>query len=61
MEMVVKQAEEYGHSVDREIAFLVSHSVYHLLGFDHENEENGKHMFEKQEKILMKMGLKKYI
>jgi len=61
MEMVVKQAAEYGHSVDREIAFLVSHGVYHLLGYDHKDKETEKRMFEKQEKVLMKLGLKKYI
>ena len=52
------QAVEYGHSADREAAFLAVHSVLHLLGYDHElGEENEKVMFDKQEKILEKMGL----
>ena len=53
-----EQAEEYGHSVDREAAFLAVHSILHLLGYDHElGETEEKEMFEKQEKILEKMGL----
>lgn len=51
----LQQAEEYGHSTERELAFLTAHSVLHLLGYDHENGET--EMFEKQEEILGKMGL----
>ena len=47
-----EQAKNYGHSVLREFAFLVSHGVHHLLGYDHMNEEDEKIMFEKQENIL---------
>lgn len=54
----VEQAEEYGHSVDREAAFLAVHSVLHLLGYDHElGEQEEKEMFSKQEEILTEMGL----
>ena len=53
-----QQAEEYGHSVDREAAFLAVHSTLHLLGYDHElGESEEKDMFERQEKILTEMGL----
>ena len=52
------QAEEYGHSLEREIAFLTVHSVLHLLGYDHEADLDDEHeMFAKQEAILNKMGL----
>ena len=52
------QAEEYGHSLKREIAFLTVHSVLHLLGWDHEkSEEEEKEMFFRQEEILNIMGI----
>ena len=54
------QAEEYGHSLDREIGFLTVHSMFHLLGYDHVNgglEE--VRMREKEEKVLTEMGLKR--
>ncbi len=46
------QAEEYGHSFLREICFLAVHGFYHLLGYDHMNEEDEKIMFAKQEEVL---------
>ncbi|MCD1261570.1 rRNA maturation RNase YbeY [Paenibacillus athensensis] len=51
------QAEEYGHSVDRELGFLFVHGFLHLIGYDHETEEEEKVMFAKQEEILQKAGL----
>ncbi len=51
-ERVFIQAEEYGHSVLREFSFLLTHSLLHLLGYDHETKEEEKIMFEKQEAIL---------
>jgi len=59
MEMAEKQAEEYGHSFERELAFLATHGIFHLLGYDHENEEEEKVMLSKQEAILQKMELKR--
>lgn len=54
----VRQAREYGHSIDREIAFLTVHSMLHLLGYDHEtSQEDEKDMFARQENILNMMGL----
>ena len=49
---VVSQAEEYGHSEIREYAFLIAHSVLHLIGYDHMTEEEAEVMFQKQELIL---------
>ncbi len=58
LEKAEAQAKEYGHSFERETAFLTVHSVLHLLGYDHEiSKEDEKEMFEKQEEILSKMGL----
>ena len=52
------QAEEYGHSIDRELTFLSVHSTLHLLGYDHEiSEEDEKYMNKKQEDVLVKIGL----
>ena len=51
------QAIEYGHSFEREICFLAVHGFYHLLGYDHMNEEEGKVMFGKQEEVLSEYGV----
>ena len=51
------QAEEYGHSFLREICFLAVHGFYHLLGYDHMNEEDEKVMFAKQEEVLNSYGI----
>lgn len=56
MDKVVSQAEEYGHSKERELAFLIAHSMLHLFGFDHMEEEERKVMEQKQEEILAKKG-----
>ncbi|WP_442853678.1 rRNA maturation RNase YbeY [Bacillus sp. CHD6a] len=52
-----EQAEEYGHSVKRELGFLALHGLLHLLGYDHENEADEKVMFDKQKEILDAYGL----
>lgn len=58
LERAAQQAEEYGHSYRREVAFLITHSLFHLLGYDHVNgEEEEKEMFAKQEKVLDKLGI----
>lgn len=56
-EKVKEQAEEYGHSVERELAFLLVHGMLHLLGYDHENEADEKVMFDKQEAVLKQLGI----
>nr|WP_071317479.1 rRNA maturation RNase YbeY [Anaerobacillus isosaccharinicus]MBA5585502.1 rRNA maturation RNase YbeY [Anaerobacillus isosaccharinicus]QOY38437.1 rRNA maturation RNase YbeY [Anaerobacillus isosaccharinicus] len=55
----VQQAEEYGHSINRELGFLVVHGFLHLLGYDHINEEEEKVMFKRQEELLEAYGLQK--
>lgn len=54
-----EQAEEYGHSFMRELSFLAVHGFLHLLGYDHENEEDEKEMFSLQREILDEYGLKR--
>ena len=58
-ETAVRQANEYGHSVEREIAFLTVHSMLHLLGYDHETDEEREEMEAKQREILDKLGIKR--
>ncbi|KON70105.1 rRNA maturation RNase YbeY [Peribacillus butanolivorans] len=57
IERTKEQAEEYGHSFDRELGFLALHGFLHLLGFDHMTEEDEKVMFTKQKEILEEYGL----
>lgn len=52
VDKVIEQAEKYGHSEARELAFLVAHSMLHLCGYDHMEEEEQKIMECKQEEIL---------
>ena len=52
-----KQAEEYGHSVEREFAFLIAHSMLHLLGYDHMEDEERLVMEKKQREVLEMLGI----
>ncbi|WP_294782975.1 rRNA maturation RNase YbeY [uncultured Eubacterium sp.] len=54
---VYQQAEEYGHSVKREYAFLITHSMLHLMGYDHMVPEEAQLMEAHQRKILDTMGI----
>lgn len=54
---IISQAEEYGHSVKREYAFLIAHSMLHLLGYDHMSEDEAKVMEEKQHRYLEELGI----
>lgn len=58
-ERATEQAEEYGHSVERELGFLAVHGFLHLLGYDHMTEEEEKLMFAKQKEILSTFGLQR--
>ena len=53
------QAEEYGHSLLRELSFLAVHGFYHLLGYDHQTPEEEKVMFQKQEEVLDSYGIRR--
>jgi len=57
LERAKAQAEEYGHSLQREIAFLTVHGLLHLLGYDHESEEPERVMRAKEEAILASLDL----
>ena len=58
LERAQAQAEEFGHSMEREVAFLTVHSMLHLLGYDHVNsEEEDAQMRRRQREVLEKMGL----
>ncbi len=57
LQRAAAQAEEYGHSFEREIGFLTAHSLLHLLGYDHIEPEEEKEMFALQEEILKRLEL----
>jgi len=57
IEKALQQAKEFGHSLEREVAYLTVHSVLHLLGFDHIEEDDRKVMRKYEEQILDSMGL----
>ena len=56
-EKVISQAEEYGHSVLREYAFLIVHSVLHLAGYDHMEEDERREMETKQDEIMKRLDI----
>lgn len=58
-ERAAKQAEEYGHSFERELGFLTCHGLLHLLGFDHMTPEEEKEMFGLTDDIMNGVGLKR--
>ena len=57
IERVEKQAKEYGHSFKRELAYMIVHGFYHLMGYDHMEENDKKEMREKEENILNKLKI----
>jgi len=57
VEKVFEQAESFGHSIEREYAFLIAHSMLHLFGYDHMEEEEAKIMEAKQKDILVQMNI----
>lgn len=57
VQRAIEQSEDYGHSVERELGFLFVHGFLHLIGYDHQSEEEEKVMFAKQEHILQQAGL----
>ncbi|MDE6047120.1 MAG: rRNA maturation RNase YbeY [Anaeroplasmataceae bacterium] len=59
LEQAFRQANDYGHSVTREVAFLAVHGYLHLCGYDHMTKEDEEKMCQKQEEILEAAGLKR--
>jgi probable rRNA maturation factor len=59
IDKAISQAEEYGHSLKREISFLTIHGILHLLGYDHMNEKDEKKMFSLQDEILNKADIRR--
>ena len=57
IEQVQIQAKEYGHSFERELSYMVVHSFYHLMGFDHIQEEDKQLMRKKEEYVLNKLNV----
>ena len=57
LEKVLEQAENFGHSIEREYAFLITHSMLHLFGYDHMTPEDEKNMFTKQESVLQYLSI----
>ena len=56
-EKAEEQAEEFGHSFERELVYLFTHSVLHLLGYDHMEEDEKKVMRQREEEIMEQIGL----
>lgn len=54
---VKEQAVEYGHSFERELAYMVVHGFYHLMGYDHMEENDKKEMRKKEDGVLNKLGI----
>lgn len=59
VDRTAEQAEEYGHTFQRELGFLALHGFLHLLGYDHMNEADEKRMFGRQDEILGRLGLER--
>ena len=57
IEKVREQAEEYGHSFERELSYMLVHGFYHLMGYDHIEEKDKKIMRPKEEKILNELKI----
>ena len=59
LDKVAEQAEKYGHSRLREYAFLIAHSMLHLMGYDHEDADMARDMEQRQEAILDSLGIRR--
>ncbi|NMA48592.1 MAG: rRNA maturation RNase YbeY [Tissierellia bacterium] len=54
---VIEQAQEYGHSIQRELAYLTTHSMLHLMGYDHLNDKDKAIMRKKEKEIMEKLEI----
>lgn len=57
VQRVKEQSVEYGHSFERELAYMLVHGFYHLMGYDHMEEKDKKEMREKEENVLNKLNI----
>lgn len=57
MEKAMEQAEDFGHSLTREVVYLTVHSMFHLMGYDHMNEEEKAEMRGKEKAVLKELGV----
>ena len=57
VEVAMEQAKEYGHSQERELLYLFTHSILHLLGYDHMDEDEKKEMRRREETVMEAIGL----
>lgn len=59
IEKTKEQANEYEHSFERELIYLITHAMFHLLGYDHMEEDEKEVMREKEEKVMDKLNIKR--
>jgi probable rRNA maturation factor len=59
LEKALEQSMEYGHSFEREVAYLTAHSMLHLLGYDHQTEEERKIMRQKEKEIMARLNIRR--
>lgn len=59
LERALLQSEEYGHSFKREVLFLITHGMYHILGYDHMTDDDEREMIGKQELVLAKLDIQR--
>jgi len=57
LERAAEQAQEYGHGLEREVLYLAVHGLLHLIGYDHQTEEDKSAMRAREEEVLAKLGL----
>lgn len=61
LEHVIQQAQEYGHSVEREMTYLIIHSTFHLLGYDHMNDVDKKEMRLREKEVVKLIEMERQI
>lgn len=57
VEKAMEQSKEFGHSIQRELAYLTAHSMFHLMGYDHMNREDKEAMRNKEKNVMNKLGI----
>ena len=57
LEKALEQSQDFGHSLEREILYLTAHSMLHLLGYDHETDEDRLVMRQKEKEVMKRLGI----